>query len=507
MGRGLSAQARARAFASKIKAPPMTYIAGEEMSWYTMKIIREQWVDPFIDSSGWEYFDLSCNSRDDTQDKVLHDAVASGAKIGAIFKEPTITPSAEQVKQFGLKKAWGSPNGAMRRGWNGITISRDTIHIPGIKLGFDRPVFFERHAVGGEYGAGWKNVGKGRVLTTFFPDSMKDAPVVIDGREVNDNSTAVVVYDNPLDNVEDLARIFFARCLEADIVPYVVTKKTVFKWQEGFWQKMKGVFDAEFKDKYVKSGLLEKTGGDLMHLISDAATMQIIRWTDGGFGMACHNYDGDMLTDEVAQVHRSPGFITSNLIGKSADGTLIKEFEASHGTVADLWHMHQRGEETSMNPLGMVVALLSAMEHAATLKKDNAQEVFRYTGHVREAVYSAFRDGKGTRDLCGPSGLTTEQFVEHVSKDVAKRMASGECATTYSSPQAMAPVKSQAMYDGIDEGQMKHFFDKYDTDNNGSISFEEFVAMTVDLHIAPLKSEALKKEESSKAGRAADQSP
>jgi hypothetical protein len=89
--------------------------------------------------------------------------------------------------------------------------------------------------------------------------------------------------------------------------------------------------------------------------------------------MAAHNYDGDMLTDEVAQVrsslvcsscasssdcfrsvdcvvptrthktglspkfffiyrllciclqvHRSPGFITSNLIGKNDDGSLIK---------------------------------------------------------------------------------------------------------------------------------------------------------------------------------------
>ena len=27
---------------------------------------------------------------------------------------------------------------------------------PGIKLGFENPVFFERHAVGGEYGASWK---------------------------------------------------------------------------------------------------------------------------------------------------------------------------------------------------------------------------------------------------------------------------------------------------------------------------------------------------------------
>merc|ERR1712176_1302654 len=119
------------------------------------------------------------------------------------------------------------------------------------------------------------------------------------------------------------------------------------------------------------------------------------------------------LTDEVAQVHRSPGFITSNLIGKSEDGTLIKEFEASHGTVADLWHMHLRGEETSMNPLGMVVALLDAMNHAAALSPTNKDDVNRFTGHCKEAVYAAFRDGKGTRDLSGPTGLTTEKFVEH----------------------------------------------------------------------------------------------
>ena len=47
---------------------------------------------------------------------------------------------------------------------------RDTIHIEGVKLGFDRPVLFDRHAVGGEYGAGWKSVGAGRLVTTFFGD-------------------------------------------------------------------------------------------------------------------------------------------------------------------------------------------------------------------------------------------------------------------------------------------------------------------------------------------------
>lgn len=75
--------------------------------------------------------------------QVLKDAVEAGKRVGAIFKEPTVTPSAAQVISMGLKKPLSSPNGAMRRGWNGITISRDTIHIDGVKLGFERPVFFE----------------------------------------------------------------------------------------------------------------------------------------------------------------------------------------------------------------------------------------------------------------------------------------------------------------------------------------------------------------------------
>ena len=114
----------------------MVYISGEEMTAYCMQLIMDKWIKPNIDTSAWEFYDLSCKSRDATGDQVLKDAVEAGARIGAIFKEPTITPSAEQTKQMGLKKQLPSPNGAMRRGWNGVTISRDTIHIEGLKLGF-----------------------------------------------------------------------------------------------------------------------------------------------------------------------------------------------------------------------------------------------------------------------------------------------------------------------------------------------------------------------------------
>jgi isocitrate dehydrogenase len=456
----------------------MVFISGEEMTHYAMNIIREKWVDPFLDTSKWEYFDLSCKSRDETNDQVLKDAVAAGARVGAIFKEPTITPTAEQRASMGLKNVLGSPNGAMRKGWNGCTISRDTIHIEGIELGFKRPVFFERHAVGGEYGAGYKTVGKGVLKTIFYPEADVTKEMIVDTRSLVDAENAVVTYHNPLDNVEDLAHHFFSRCLEADIVPYVVTKKTVFKWQEGFWVIMKKVFDEHYKEKYLAKGLLDKCGGDLQHLISDAATMQIIRWTGGGFGMAAHNYDGDMLTDEVAQVHRSPGFITSNLIGKRSDGAIIKEFEASHGTVADLYHMMLAGKETSFNPLGMVEALIGAVQHSATLETSNKDAIDKYCVTLRKAMHKTFVDGYGTRDMCGPSGLTTEQFVDKVL-EIFTAMYEGKDLPATSGAAVVATE--------VDTDKVKTLFDKYDLNSDGAINFDEFQNALVKLGVAPMK--------------------
>ena len=40
----------------------------------------------------------------------------------------------------------------------------------GVELGYKNPVFFERHAVGGEYSAGYKLTGKGKLTTTFVPE-------------------------------------------------------------------------------------------------------------------------------------------------------------------------------------------------------------------------------------------------------------------------------------------------------------------------------------------------
>jgi len=469
----------------------MVYISGEEMTHYTMNLILDNWVKPYFDVSSWEHYDLSCKARDKSNDKVLTDAVDAGKRIGAIFKEPTITPSTKQVKDMGLSKALGSPNGAMRRGWNGITISRDTIHIDGIELGYANRVLFERHAVGGEYAAGWDKMGKGTLLTTYIPDD-GSAPFVVDKRDLTDDHNVAVIYHNPYDNVVDLAHHFFKRCLEAKVTPYIVTKKTVFKWQEGFWETMKTVFEADYKEDFVEAGLLKRSGGDLQHLISDAATMQLIRWTEGGFGMAAHNYDGDMLTDQIAQVHRSPGFITSNLTGKDDHGRMIKEFEASHGTVTDLWDDHLQGKDTSLNPLGLVEALIGAMNHAALLQNDSDvsnketyEQVINYTSTLRLAMHNTFRYGQGTRDMAGPTGYTTEEFVNKVAWRLDRYLADDR---DDSPPILKEPDRAyQLKFANIDMKAMHEMFDEYDTDSNGNLDFKDFSNMLMKMGVAPKK--------------------
>ena len=75
-----------------------------------------------------------------------------------------------------------------------------------------------------------------------------------------------------------------------------------------------------------------------------------------------------------------------------------------------------------MNPLGMMEALLGAMDHSAYLQVQsnakgaakNAESVYQFTKTLRTALHNTFRYGQGTRDMSGPHGLTTEQTKEIV---------------------------------------------------------------------------------------------
>lgn len=203
--------------------------------------------------------------------------------------------------------------------------------------------------------------------------------------------------------------------------------------------------------------------------------------------MAAHNYDGDMLTDEIAQIHRSPGFITSNLVGKSDDGNLIKEFEASHGTVADMWHAHLAGKETSLNPLGLVEALIGAMQHSVVLTDGKPQELYDFATKIRACVHLAFNNGMGTRDLAGPEGLTTEAFC-----DVIGAMLKGESVDTLVAkynPKRDAQKKIR-ISDDVDEESVRRLFNSLDTNGDGNLTYDEFLHGLARINVAPKKGEA-----------------
>ena len=208
--------------------------------------------------------------------------------------------------------------------------------------------------------------------------------------------------------------------------------------------------------------------------------------------------------DEVAQVHRSPGFITSNLIGKREDGTMIKEFEASHGTVTDLWHMHLRGEETSFNPLGLVEAIIGAMQHAAVLQleasgddagaKKNYDFVMNFTTTLRTSMHNTFRYGQGTRDMSGPTGLTTEDFVDKVAWRLERYLVKQEQEAEGNLPTLGEPSRTFRRNHQVDPVKMKSMFEEYDLDGNGSIDYDEFESMLVKLGVAPKKDAVVHKE-------------
>lgn len=90
--------------------------------------------------------------------------------------------------------------------------------------------------------------------------------------------------------------------------------------------------------------------------------------SDGGFVWACKNYDGDVQSDVVAQGYGSLGLMTSVLV--CPDGKTI-EAEAAHGTVTRHYREHQKGRETSTNPVASIFAWTRGLEHRGKLDGNN----------------------------------------------------------------------------------------------------------------------------------------
>ncbi|MEN9954379.1 MAG: hypothetical protein RLZZ41_43, partial [Actinomycetota bacterium] len=75
---------------------------GDEMTRIIWQNIKDSLVLPFLDVE-LDYFDLSIQNRDATDDQVTVDAANAIKQHGVGVKCATITPDEARVKEFGLK--------------------------------------------------------------------------------------------------------------------------------------------------------------------------------------------------------------------------------------------------------------------------------------------------------------------------------------------------------------------------------------------------------------------
>src|SRR6478672_4994940 len=142
---------------SKIKvANPVVDLDGDEMTRIIWQAIKDKLILPYLDLK-IEYYDLSVQNRDATNDQVTVDAANAIKKHGVGIKCATITPDEQRVEEFKLKKMWKSPNGTIRNILGGVI--------------FREPIIVGRHAFGDQYRAtDFKFPGKGKLTMKFVGD-------------------------------------------------------------------------------------------------------------------------------------------------------------------------------------------------------------------------------------------------------------------------------------------------------------------------------------------------
>jgi len=131
---------------------PIVEMDGDEMTRIMWQMVKDKLLLPYLDMET-EYYDLGLKNRDETDDQVTIDSARAIMKYKVGVKCATITPNADRVEEYGLKKQWDSPNGTIRGMLDG-TVFRAPILTKNIKpavVNWKRPIHIGRHAYGDIY--------------------------------------------------------------------------------------------------------------------------------------------------------------------------------------------------------------------------------------------------------------------------------------------------------------------------------------------------------------------
>ena len=403
---------------SKIKVVgTVVELDGDEMTRIIWQSIKDTLINPYLDVD-LEYYDLSIEKRDETDDQITIDAAHAIQKHGVGVKCATITPDEARVEEFGLKKMYASPNGTIRNILGG-TIFREPIiisNIPRLVPGWNKPIIIGRHAYGDQYKAtNFRFEGEGTLSMTFTPKDGSE-PQQFEVFQAPGSGVAMGMYN--LDaSIRDFARSSLNYGLARKYPVYLSTKNTILKAYDGrFKDIFQEIFDAEFKAAYDAAGLTYE------HRLIDDMVASAMKW-EGGYVWACKNYDGDVQSDTVAQGFGSLGLMTSVL--STPDGQVV-EAEAAHGTVTRHYRQWQQGKPTSTNPIASIFAWTRGLAHRGKL--DGNQELIDFTHTLEDVVIKTVEAGGMTKDLAilvGPDQayLTTDEFLAQITENLKTRMA------------------------------------------------------------------------------------
>jgi len=393
---------------------PVVELDGDEMTRIIWDFIKTKLILPYLDIN-IKYFDLSVKHRDFTDDQVTIDSAEAIKKYNVGIKCATITPDEERVVEYTLKKMWRSPNGTIRNIVGG-TVFREPIimkNVPRYVQGWTKPICIGRHAFGDQYKAtDIVTHGKGKLTMTFTPEN-GDKPKSWEVYNFQENGVAMSMY-NIDSSIYGFARSCMNQALTKKWPLYLSTKNTILKAYDGrFKDVFQEVFTNEFEDKFKAAGITYE------HRLIDDMVAAAMKW-NGGFVWACKNYDGDVQSDTVAQGFGSLGLMTSTLV--TPDGKTM-EAEAAHGTVTRHFREHQKGNETSTNPIASIFAWTRGLAHRGKL--DNNSELIDFCKTLETVCIQTVENGQMTKDLAvlihgknlnRTHYLNTQEFLDSIKK-------------------------------------------------------------------------------------------
>ncbi|SMC23189.1 isocitrate dehydrogenase (NADP) [Desulfacinum hydrothermale DSM 13146] len=368
---------------------PIVEMDGDEMTRILWKMVKDELLFPYLDLT-IDYYDLGIEHRDATDDAVTLDAARAVATHKVGVKCATITPNAERVKEYNLKRAYKSPNGTIR-GYLDGTVFRTPIlveKIPPAVRSWKKPITIARHAYGDVYRNSEIRVPGPGTAELVFRSSTGATEV----RKIADFQGPGILQGihNTDASIRSFARACFLFALDHGVDVWFATKDTISKTYDG---RFKEIFEEEFAAYRER---FEEKGIHYFYTLIDDVVARIMK-SEGGLLWACKNYDGDVMSDMVASACGSLAMMTSVLI--SPQGCYV--YEAAHGTVQRHYYRYLKGEKTSTNPMALLFAWTGAIRKRGEL--DDVPDAVRFADTLERAALRTIDDGILTGDLAAIS--------------------------------------------------------------------------------------------------------